>query len=95
MHSTLTDQRSGLHQVNEVRAAVTLVVTDGTAMHQQLSDVSGDVDWSLRIAGGGATPFRTWLALQTLLLDPGQACPLAQQIVSGPLSVPVERGTKF
>ena len=56
----------------------------GTALHQRLADADVDVSWSLRVAGGGATPFRTWLALQTLVLDPGQACPLAQQIVAGP-----------
>ncbi len=61
----------------------------GTAMHQQLVGTGGVESWSLRVAGGGATPFRTWLALQTLLLDPTQACPLAQQIVSGSSSAAV------
>ena len=56
-------------------------------MHQQLAGEGSDGGWSLRIADGGATPFRTWLALQTLLLDPTQACPLAQQVMSGPPSL--------
>ena len=83
-HESLFDT-GACTQVDEFRGAVNLVVMSGTAMHQQLEhDVGDDVSWSLRIAGGGATPFRTWLALQTLLLDRAQACPLVQQIISTP-----------
>ena len=56
----------------------------GSGVHRQAEVTGRPVGWSLRILGGGATPFRTWLALQTLLLDRGQACPLLHQVIGGP-----------
>ncbi len=71
-------------QTNELRTTASVIVCGGSALYQQLEDVTADVGWSLRILGGGATPFRIWLALQTLLLDPSQACPLVRQLLSDP-----------